>query len=243
MTVAEIQELYDLGKFPEAIAAVGVEVSGKRASNDPEIGKLCVICAWCYWRRQEWDGALVWLGGAEKAGGAELETKRLRAYFAAYRDKNDGVLRSIAQELPGDVGVLNALVIRARDEDSAFSHVEVENIVFAFEAGDVTVANLYHNGARFFMAKPRDNEDLFMAVGMLDHALRLYGTDGNWHHRAAATHWQSVAHERLGETEDDRNARSRARQLWEKASELDPANQGFQQNLENARKREAEFAS
>jgi hypothetical protein len=224
------------------MVAVWKETHERRAPNDPEIGQLMVIRAWCNWRRQEWGDALMWLEAAEEAGGAELETKRLRAYFAAYRDKNDGVLHSIAQELPGDVGVLNALVIRARDEDSRFSHAEVENIVFSVEVGDVAVADLYHNGARFFMVKPRGNEDLLIAIGMLDHALHLYGTDGNWHHRAAATHWQSVAHERLGEEEEDRNARSQARQLWEKANELDPANRGFQQNLENARKREAEFA-
>ena len=84
MTVAEIQELYDLGKTQEAMAAVWAEVYEERQPNDPEIGKLKVIRARCHWSREEWSDALEWLEGAEKAGGAELEVQHLRAHFATY---------------------------------------------------------------------------------------------------------------------------------------------------------------
>ena len=240
-TVEEIQKLYDLGKIPEAMAAVLAEVNEERPSSDPEIGKLMVIRAWCHWRRQEWDDALESLEAAEKAGGAEPKTKRLRAYFAAYRDKNDEALRAIAQELPNDVGVLNALVIRARDEDSTLTHAEIGKIVLSISGEGVEAANLNHNGARFFLAKSRDEVDLNSAIGMLDRAIRLYGIDGNWHHRAAATHWKSVAFERLGDRAKDAEARTQARQLWEKAVGLDSTNQGFRMNLKNAQAREAEL--
>lgn len=243
-TVAEIQELYDKGDIQGAMSAVWAEVYEERPSYDPERGGLMVIRAWCHWRRQEWEDARQWLSIAEEAGGAEQRTKALRAYFAAYRDKDDAMLQFIAQELPDDVDVQNALVIRARDADSTLSHAQVGAALEHFSMQESTsVANLNHNAARFFLAKNRDVGDLNVAVTMIDRALRLYGQDRNWHHRAAATHWQSVAFERLGKKVEDAGARTQARQLWEKAVELDPNNKGFQQNLENARKREAAFVS
>lgn len=78
-TVAEIQKLYDLGKIPEALAAIWVETHERRTPDDPEIGQLRVIRAWCHWCQQEWGDALMWLEAAEEAGGAELQAKRLRA--------------------------------------------------------------------------------------------------------------------------------------------------------------------
>lgn len=95
VTVAEIQELYDLGKIPEAMSAVWAEVFEERRPDDPEIGRLKVIRAWCHWRRQEWDDARQWLQEAEETGGAERQTKVLRSYFAAYRDKDDATLQGI----------------------------------------------------------------------------------------------------------------------------------------------------
>ena len=240
-TVAEIQELYDKGKIQEAMNAVWAEVYEERPSNDPERGALMIIRAWCHWRRQEWSDALEWLEMAEKAGGAELKAKRLRAYFAAYRDKDDKVLLSIVAELPDDIDAQNALVIRARDGDSALTHAEIGRIVLSFSGDGVAAANLNHNGARFFLAKARGNADLFSAIGMLERAIQLYGTEGQWHHRAAAHHYKSQAHERLGEKAEALAMEQESARLWDKAIELDPQNKGFRDNRESAVKRIAEL--
>lgn len=242
-TVQEIQELYDLGKIAEAMAAVWAETHGERRSSDPEIGQLRVIRAWCHWRRQEWGDALMWLEAAEEAGGAELKAKRLRAYFAAYRDKDDEILRAIAQELNDDVGVQNALIIRARDPDSsAVSLDEVRWILERFSGSiEVDVANLYHNAARLFLAKGSIENHFFSALVLIDGAIARYGLNMHWHHRAAAAFWRSHILARLNEKEEARDAIIASVLLWEAAVQLDPANQGFRTNLENAQKREVEL--
>lgn len=241
-TVDEIQALYDAGRIQQAMNAVRAEVFEERRPDDAEIGKLNLIRAWCHWRRQEWDDARQWLQDAEQAGGAELQCKRLRAYFAAYRDKEDAVLRSLAQELRDDLGVQNALVIRARDTDSSFTHLDLEKIIDQFPRdSSEAAANLRHNIARFFLAKPRDQGDLHIALGMVELAIRLYGPDVHWHHRAAANFWRSHILERLHKKEEALEAAYESVQLWERAVELDPQNKGFQQNLENARKRAREL--
>lgn len=242
-TVAEIQELYDLGKIPEAMAAVWAEVYEERKQDDPELGKLMVIRAWCHWRRQEWNDARKWLNGANEAGGADLRVKRLCAYFAAYLDKNDGVLRAIATELPDDISVQNALLIRAREADIGIAQGDVLLLLNRFTGESVEVANLYHNGARFFLAQKQDREDAITAVDLIDIALAKYGDGGNWHHRAAANFWRSQALERLDRTSEALQAIQESMRLWRKAVELDPTNQGFQQNLRNAQEREVALTS
>lgn len=241
-TYEEIQRLYDEGKIPEAMAAVWAEVQEERGKDDPDIGRLMMIRAWCHWRRQEWDDARQWLQKAEKAGGAELETNRLQAYFAAYRDKDDFLLRSIAQEFPDDVDVQNALVIRAQDADSTLSRAQVGAALEYFsEQEGTSVANLNHNAARFFLAKSRDPGDLSMAAGMINRALQLYGKDVNWHHRAAALFWKSKIIEKLGDREEALYAAERSLFLWNEALDRDPANEGFRKNRDNAIARIAEL--
>lgn len=237
-TVAEIQQLYNLGRFQEAMDAARKEITAC-PRDDPEIPELWVILSWCHYRYKEYGVVRSCLG---EAGDTE-RAHELWATLAAYVDKDDDRLREIAQRFPKSIAIQNALVIRARDADSVLTHAEVGSIILSFSGDGVAVANINHNGGRFFIAKSRWNTDLLIAVGMLERALRLYGMEYHWHHRAAATHWLSVAHERLGETEEDARARTRARELWERAVESDPQNTGFLQNLENARKREAELVS
>ena len=150
MDVSKIQDLYDEGKFPEAMSAVMAEIE-ERESDDPKLSELYAICAWCHYRRKEWDGIREWL---EKAGDT-LRAKRLRAYIAAYEDKDDSTLSAIANELGDDVGVQNALVIRARDPGSGLVAIDdLSGILMRFVGKDeVDVANLFHNAARLFFTK------------------------------------------------------------------------------------------
>jgi len=57
MTLVAVQDLYNQGKFRQAMDAVWGEVNEERGKDDPEIGKLKMIRAWCHWRLQEWDDA------------------------------------------------------------------------------------------------------------------------------------------------------------------------------------------
>ena len=241
MTLVAVQDLYNQGKFRQAMDAVWGEVNEERGKDDPEIGKLKMIRAWCHWRLQEWDDAREWLQGAEEAGGAELEAKRLRAYFAAYRDKNDAVLGTIAKELPDDVSVQNALVIRARDKDSILDHASVLLIVICSISQTVEVANLFHNGARFFLAKAQNQGDLEIALALIGIAIIRYGSDDNWHHRAAAFFWKSHIYERLGYHQGALHAAEQSLFLWNEAVDRDPQNKGFQKGREGAIARIAEL--
>lgn len=238
MTLAEIQQLYAQGNIPQAMEAVWAEVHEERSKDDPELGQLKVIRAWCHWRRQEWNDARQWLQEAEEAGGAEQRTKALRAYFAAYRDKDDVALEAIAKELVDDVDVQNALVIRARDADSNAVALDQLEIVLApfSQSHEISVANLYHNAARFMLAKGSTEEDFAAAFSLINDALERYGSTMHWHHRAAANYWKSVILERLGRGELAKKAKVASAKLWEKAVELDPSNEGFRKNLENARR-------
>ncbi|MDP2735945.1 MAG: hypothetical protein Q8P12_07120 [bacterium] len=238
-SVEEIQALYDQGKLPEAMSAVWREVVEERQPDDPDIPELCAIRAWCHYRRREWDNVREWIAKA----GDTLRAKRLRAYMAAYVDKDDATLQQIAQELSDDVGVQNALVIRARDaESSAVSVDELNPVLIPFvRSKEVDAANLFHNAARLMLAKGSSDLHLHEALVLIDGALERYGTQMHWHHRAAATFWRSHMLERLGRTEEARGTIAASVGLWEKALELDPSNQGFQTNLENARKRATEL--
>ncbi|OHA64840.1 MAG: hypothetical protein A3D64_00675 [Candidatus Wildermuthbacteria bacterium RIFCSPHIGHO2_02_FULL_49_9] len=240
-TVAEIQELYDQGKIPEAMAAVRGEVCKKRQSDNPEIPELCAIRAWCHYRRREWDNVRKWLGKA----GNTLWAERLRAYMASYVDKDDEVLARIAQELGDDVSVQNALVIRARDPDSEVVILnELEGILARFgNQTEVDVANLFHNAARLLLVKGSTKEHWWTALGMMEDALVRYGSKSHWHHRAAAWYWESHIFERLRDKENALRAVSKSLFLWDRALELDPGNQGFRTNQQNALKRQAELVN
>jgi len=225
MQVSEIQQLYDEGRLQEAMTAVWAEIHENRKSNDPEIPELCTILAWCHYRQREWGSVREWL----KKAGDTLRAKRLRAYLAAYVDKDDHTLNAIAQELGDDVGVQNALVIRARDPDSdAVALDELEVILAPFaQSEEVDAANLFHNAARLMLAKGSTAEHFAAALSLIGDALERYGSVMHWHHRAAATFWRSHILERLGSLELAQKAIAISIVLWEKTLELDPNNQGF----------------
>lgn len=227
--------MYDAGKIPEAMDAVRVEI-GMRPGNDPELPELWVLAGWCDYRRKDYDSVRICLGHAGETRCA-LE---LAAYLAAYVDKNDDELRRIAKILGENVNVQNALIIRARDAGSTLAHDDVLAGLSHFASfRGVEAANLLHNGARFFLAKARDEKDqrdLWTAFAFTVLALSKYGSSGNWHHRAAVSFWQSNILDRLGYKKNAMDAAKLSLSFWDKAIELDPYNVGYQLNRQNVLK-------
>ena len=235
-TVVEIRELYDQGRIPEAMDAARDEIKA-RLVNDPEIPELWVILAWCHYRHKEYDVVRSCLG---EAGDTE-RAYELWATLAAYVDKDDVRLREIAQRFPGNINVQNALVIRARDADSTIDHVTVLNALTRFTAPTIEGANLYHNAARFLLAKARNQTDISTAFTIVCLAIEKYGVSANWHHRAAAFFWKSKIAEALKDREEALHAAEQSLHFWDEALARDPQNKGFQGNRDNAIKRIAEL--
>lgn len=235
---ANIQKLYDQGMIDEAMNLAETEIE-QCVPEDPELPILWVRLAWCHWRRQEYDRVRFCLAQA-----GEIEASlELAGYLAAYVDKDDVRLDEIAVRLPENVNVQNARIIRARDANSNVVALdELESVLAPFaESQEVSAANLYHNAARLMLTKGNTKEHFAAAYSLINEALDRYGQDMHWHHRAAAKFWSSHISERLERMKAAREAMAASVELWEKAIELDPNNQGFITNLENARKRAAEL--
>lgn len=241
-TTVEFHQIYDRGEFGKCLEGVERELQ-QRPANDPERGELLALRAWCYYRRGEFGEAKKW---AEEAGQVRFARECL-AYVAAYAKgyKDDAVLSALLNELGDSVNAWNALVIRAREPDSTLTHEKVLEGVRRFENDtSVGAANFYHNAARFFYHKSRNNEDLFLALSLFSSALNRYGHDKNWHHRGAVHFWRSKILEQLSNgpmaLKDDKLDTLRAAQqsleCWTEQVILDPSPRQKEQ-WENAVKR------
>lgn len=229
--VQAAQELYDQGKFGEALELVN-EFLG-RDLEEEQYRQLVSIKAWCHYRRKEYDQAR----SMAKASKMSIKSQELLATIAAYVDKDDQVLSEIAEELQDNAGVANALIIKARDSNAVFyDHIRVADTAFRFrESGETVHANIWHNAARYFLAKKRGTKDLNRALGFIEGALALYGDgDKNLHHRAAANFWKSKILEELFGKEAARASAHESRKLWERQVELDPSTEQHKKQLENA---------
>jgi len=151
-------------------------------------------------------------------------------YLATYAPgyKNDGELTALCEELGDTVNACNAVVIRAREPDSTLAMEDVLSRVRRHQGSDVSTANLWHNGARFFLARGEKIGilDYFsQALLLINGALERYGDgDNNVHHRAAANHWKSQILEKLGRRGDAIEAARESERLWGRQRELDPNN-------------------
>lgn len=237
---SELRAMYDRGQTENVLSALNSQV----IDLTTEEGKnLMILKGWCHWRRKEFDEVhTVVTSGVHSPWAREL-TAYLYAYAPAY--VNDEGLKKIAEELgSSNINVANAFVIRARAKDcSLLTHDEVVKLVILF-AADKTVsgANLWHNAGRFFLDKPRDDSgDLVHAREYLAGAIQRYGTEANFHHRAAAYFWQSQVSEKMGRKEDAIRSMKESVGLWDKQCKLDPSNDAFAKSSTNAKKRLAEL--
>jgi hypothetical protein len=229
--------LYDKGENSEVKSLVWTKVTEERASTDPELGKLMVTRAWAHWRDQEWEDARDWLNRAQAAGGAEDEVLRLEATFAV-RDGNDVKLLQLASQVPKNPGLQNALILRARGVPGMLTLPEV--VYMADQLEDVhpeplQVANVCHNAGRFCLDNGSRMEDFAIAAGLLGRAIRLYGTDIHWHHRAAASFWLAKSFQRWGGQQAAAIQAVRdSISLWDEAISNNPTNEGYRTNRVNA---------
>lgn len=225
MKAAEIRSsLYDGSKFLEALEAVERELQG--GAEGRERSELLALGAWCFYRLKKYAQAFDFATEAGNVVWARECLMYLSAYAPGY--KNDADLLMFCYELGDTVNACNALVIRARDPDSTLAESEVLERVHRHQGTDVAVANLWHNGARLFLARGESSgtSDFFQqALSLIDGALQRYGDgDNNVHHRAAANHWKSQILDKLDRRGDAIEAAKESERLWCRQRELDPQN-------------------
>jgi len=81
----------------------------------------------------------------------------------------------------------------------------------------------------------------FVALGLFDAALALYGEEGNWHHRASVHYWRSYALERLFSKKEAVEAAQESITFWAQQVNLDPETESYRQRLESAVERFSEL--
>ena len=241
----DIWKLYQDGKIEAALAAVILSLDSE-VLDEATQQELHGIKAWCHYRRKEYDQALTEISQA----GTNARATRCHVYVLAYAagHTDDGKLFSLVSQLGRDVDACNALVIRARAKESSLTHEQVWALAEYFvqtanvSEQNVSVANLLHNTARFYLDKARNRADLKFALGILEAALAHYGQVSNWHHRAAAYFWQSILFEGLTAIPQAFEAAAASLRCWKCQCELEKNTGPFKDKLATAVKRVQELA-
>jgi len=245
LTTEEIWELYLQGKIEVAEAVATNELSMVASLSIKQA--LHAILAWCAYRRKEYDEALIEIAGA----GDNQRACECHAYVFAYaKGYEDDVkfLALVREHLIGNINASNALVIRARMPDSVVEHEQVWRMAESFAEGadvskhDVSLANLLHNCARFFLDKACNRRDLTFSLGLIEVALAHYGEVSNWHHRAAANFWKSHILEKLTAIPDAFAAAALSLSLWECQCAMEKKTAPFLDKLESVRARVVDLA-
>ncbi|MFH1036911.1 MAG: hypothetical protein V1756_02530 [Patescibacteria group bacterium] len=231
------KEFYDAGKFTEGLAAVIKALQDSTGNDDPEWPNLLALKAWFHYRLKDYALAQ----DSAKEAGPVLWARECLAYIAAYVDKDDAALRQFLDELGDNINVTNAMIIRARDNDSTIAHGEVLMRTLLIRGEGVETANLYHNAGRYFLAKPRDDSDYVLALGFFTVAAALYGTTGNWHHRGALAFWRSSALEHFMDKKSAISAVEDSLRCWTEAIALDPTNKQHLEKWQGAINRLSEL--
>ena len=246
LTMAEEKawELYLQGKIEAAKQLASTELF---QTQDLEIKKdMQAILAWCAYRRKEYDTALAEIAGA----GDNQRARECHVYILAYAKDyaDDKKLSELVANMANNINAANALVIRARALESTVSHEQVWNMAesFAEKADvanhDVSLANLLHNSARFFLDKARTRRDLKFALGLIEVALAHYGDTSNWHHRAAIHLYKSIALEKLTAIPAAFEAAATSLRFWQIQCELEKDTKPFNEKLAASSSRVIELA-
>lgn len=246
MTNDQIWQLYLDGETSKAEDAIAVELS--RCDEEAQKQGLYAILAWCAYRNEKYAEAVQHITTA----GNNQRAKECHAYIVVYAPGyiNDQKLVELVKELGDDnVYAINALVVRARAEDSVVAdHGRVWLLAekFARQANvalhDVALANLLNNCGRFFQEKARDVCDLFFALGLMKAALPHYGETTNWHHRAGICFWMSHLHERLGAIPDAFALSVASFGLWIQQCIKEKKNAAFLKKMATAQARVAKLS-
>lgn len=238
--VAELWHLYDSGKMTETV--VGLDLALQVETETAKLEALNAIYAWCHYRKNEYPASFERIklaNGHPRALECEMY---ILSYAKGYED--DVRLVAISKILgPDNMNCANALVIRAKNPNSQISPSEVFAVANYFSIikpplhQKVATANLFHNVARYFLAKPGDANGLKLALGFIDVAVAHYGEVENWHHRAAANFWKSQILEVMGLIPDAFKAAFTSMMFWTAQCGLEKDTSPFKERLENAVKR------
>lgn len=211
-----LKELYGQGKFGEVI-------SNYQASSENYTPGSLKFVAFSFYHQKKYDECKKIISLLEAKDSAEL-----RAYIAAYVDKNKEELLAIYREFPHNSSVCNALVIYARSENSGIGIAVIRKTLEFTKDNSQVSAHLFHNGGRYFLEKKRYSE----ALSYLWMADSKYDKNSD-HNLAALLHWISVTYEGMQNILAALEASLKSVAYWEKACEDDSSNLKFFENLEN----------
>jgi len=221
----DFENLYESGKFKEVVDAYYLLSSEKKS---PGIKKLV---GFAFYHRKNYDECRKIISELSEKDGVEL-----RAYIAAYVDKDERKLLAIYRKFPHNPSVCNALVICARNKGSSIDLGTVRETLEITKDNSRISAHLFHNGGRYCLDQGRYAEALsyfFMADSKYDKK--------SYSDRAALFHWMSVAFERRGFIPSAWDASKASEGYWKEACRADPTNVKFRENYENEKKRSKEL--
>ena len=217
--------------------ALADELLGKELTEEQK-NELHTVKAWAFCRQKDYANAKA----EAKLAGRNPYALECLDHIAGVLGEEDKVGKYHAC-LPGSILADNAWIVAARQEGSAVTHEEVLAIALKWLgdgiiADPVYTANVANNTARFFLAKPRNAEDIETALGFMKRAVGLYGEgDTNLHHRASANFWLSNISESLGNKNESIGYTKISIRLWKRQLELDQANPSFRNSFDGAKKR------
>ncbi|GEM_PF-4233791 len=198
-----------------------------------------MITAWSNYHLKRFDEAKRAILGARSSE----KRDEFLATIAAYVDKDDVSLDAFVKAWPENLAIINAVMIRARDQDTAFDRARILSIACSVlgQTKDVRALHILNNAARALMARRRDAElleNLRAACGMLRYVIAMYPgvqIGPNWNHRAAAGFWLMKALWAMGQENrrDAIQAGMDAVRCWDEALKLDPTNEPFKNSRAN----------
>ncbi len=151
-------------------------------------------------------------------------------------------MRHYTDQLPETPARDNAFMIYARElSDTTPKEEIIERATKWMKVAlrdRVNTANLMNNTSRWFLAKFKTFEDLVMALGFMQVAIGLYGSEStDLHHKASVWYWVSVIQEKLMDKSAAIVAAEMSVKLWKRQLKADPANPNYQKSLDGAKVR------
>jgi len=202
-------------------------------SEDEKSPEIEMILAWAYFHLGD-DESLEIAKRLYQQGNEDAF--EFMVQYAAYKSKDDKLIKEIQEKDPNDPSVFNALSIRARDVDSNIP-IELVDAAALYFVNDerIGAVNLLNNAGRLHFAKG-GKKGIVTAIGYWHVAIVKYG-DKNYHHRAAVYFWLSKAYEALDAKDIALKMANESIALWRLQVALDPENAQYREKLEGARKR------
>lgn len=221
----KLQYLYESGKFGEIISEYDLLSPETRF---PGIKKLV---GFSFYNQRNYDECRKIISELSEEDNVEL-----RAYMAAYVDKDERKLLAIYRKFPHNPSVCNALVICARNKGSSISLGTVRETLEITKDNSRISAHLFHNGGRYCLDQGRYAEALsYFLMADSKYDKKSYPDKG------ALFHWMSVAFERRGFIPSAWDASKASEGYWKEACRADPTNVKFRENYENEKKRSSEL--